>query len=104
MQEYGLFECHDVTEHAQAIAKFLPGGRAFEAAAIPDTVYNMFLRGIGSINKQAEDFIKLFDTELLPERVLLRHGIQIIRILALWEIRACKYAIVAINRANVSRW
>lgn len=64
MQKYELFECHDVTEHAQAIAKFLPGGRAFEAAAIPDTVYNMFLRGIGSINKQAEDFIKLFDTEL----------------------------------------
>jgi len=64
MADSELFECHDVTEHAQAIAKFLPGGRLFEAAFIPDTIYNMFLRGLGRTNQDVEDLLKLFDDEL----------------------------------------
>ena len=64
MADSPLFKCHDLTEHAESIAKFLPGGELFTAAHIPDTVYNDFLRGIGRINLEAEGFLKLFDNEL----------------------------------------
>lgn len=64
MADSPLFKCHDLTEHAEAIAKYLPGGPLFEAAHAKDTIFNMFLRGIGRIDEEVEGFLKLFDSEL----------------------------------------
>lgn len=64
MADSDLFECHDITEHASAIAKFLFGGELGIAAHQTGTLWNMFLRGLAHTNQEVESLLKLFDSEL----------------------------------------
>ena len=62
---------HNIDDHADALADYMPNGRLFEAKKIGDSNYRQLLRGIGSELFTAEGYLISLDQEYLPDQTVL---------------------------------
>lgn len=62
-----IIESHTIEEMVESIAAYLPGGDLFIAAHIEGTNQNDLLRGIGFTLLDAENFIKVYNSEFIPD-------------------------------------
>lgn len=60
-------ESHTIEEMVKSIAAYFPGGELFTAALIKGTNLNDLLRGIGFSLLDAENFLKVYNSELIPD-------------------------------------
>lgn len=62
---------HNIEDHADALADYMPNGRLFEAKKIGDSNYRQLLRGIGGELFTAEGYLISLDQEYLPDQTVL---------------------------------
>lgn len=62
---------HDIDEHANALADFLPGGPLFESKRLGNSNFRKLLRGFAGELFTAEGYIKTFDDEYSPLTTVL---------------------------------
>jgi len=62
---------HNIEEHADALADYMPNGRLFEAKKIGDSNYRQLLRGIGGELFTAEGYLISLNQEYLPDQTVL---------------------------------
>jgi len=66
-----LFRGHNVDEHANSTAAYLPGGRLFAAGWTPGSVLRGLIRGVSAEFKRVEDFLRSLAVELDPRTTSL---------------------------------
>ena len=62
---------HDIHDHTNALADFMPNGPLFEAKKISDSNFRKLLQGFASELFTAEGYIKTFDEEYSPLTTVL---------------------------------
>jgi len=62
-----FIKSHTIDEIIASIVTYLPGGEMFIAAQIAGTNQNDLLRGIGFTLLDAENFIKVYNAEFIPD-------------------------------------
>lgn len=64
-----LIECHDLEQHTDSLARFLPDHNQFEAAFINDSNLRNLLKGLSKENLRIEALLKQFQDEYIPDEV-----------------------------------
>lgn len=62
-----FIESHTIEEMVKSMAAYLPGGELFIAALVNGTNLNDLLRGLGSSLLDAENFLKVYNAEFIPD-------------------------------------
>jgi len=62
---------HNIGDHADALADYMPNGRLFEAKKINDSNFRELLKGIGGELFTAEGYLISLDQEYLPDQTVL---------------------------------
>jgi len=62
---------HNIEEHADALADYMPNGRLFEAKKINNSNYRQLLRGIAEELFTAEGYLISLNDEYLPDQTTL---------------------------------
>jgi len=62
---------HNIDDHADALADYMPNGRLFEAKKIGDSNFRQLLRGIGSELFTSEGYLVSLGQEYLPDKTVL---------------------------------
>ena len=62
---------HNIEDHADALADYMPNGRLFEAKKIGNSNYRQLLRGIASELFTAEGYLISLNDEYLPDQTVL---------------------------------
>ncbi len=60
-------ESHTIEEMVKSMAAYLPGGDLFIAALVKETNLNDLLRGLGFSLLDAENFLKVYNAEFIPD-------------------------------------
>ena len=62
---------HNIEEHANALADYMPNGRLFEAKKINNSNFRQLLRGIANELFTAEGYLISLNNEYLPDQTVL---------------------------------